>query len=139
MGRGKEEREISKVIFDTDVLIWYFRGKSKAMEFIVDVPFEERCVSSLCIMELIQGCLSKDELKKIKGFVKENICHIVYPDEAVSNKAILLLERHASSDNLRTIDAMIAATAILIDASLATANIKHFKNISTLKIKKFSP
>lgn len=139
MGRRKEEREISKVIFDTDVLIWYFRGKSKAMEFISDVPFEERCVSSLCIMELMQGCMSKEELKKIKGFINENICLTIHPDETISNKAILLLERYASSDSLRTIDAMIAATAMIIDASLATANIKHFKNISSLKIKRFSP
>ena len=109
------------------------------MKFIADVPFEERWVSSLCIMELIQGYLSKEELKKIKGFINENICHTIHPDETISSKALLLLERYAPSDSLRTIDAMIAATAITIDAILATANIKHIKNISTLKIKKFNP
>lgn len=139
MGRREKEREISKIIFDTDVLIWYFRGDSKAMNFIANIPFEERCVSSLCIMELVQGCLSKEELKNIKGFIKDNICHIAHPDEAISEKAILLLERYASSDGLRTADAVIAATAITIDANLVTGNIRHFKNISTLKVKKFNP
>lgn len=105
------------------------------MNFIAKVPFEERCVSSLCIMELVQGCLSKEELKNVKGFIKDNICQIAHPDEDVSEKAILLLERHASSDGLRTIDAVIAATAITIDAQLVTGNIRYFKNISALKVK----
>jgi hypothetical protein len=109
------------------------------MEFMAKVLYTDRCASSLCIMELVQGCLNKEELKSVKKFIKENICHVIHPDDHVSEKAIHLLERHAMSDGLRTIDAIIAASALVKGADLATANYKHFKNISTLKIRKFNP
>jgi predicted nucleic acid-binding protein len=127
------------MIFDTDVLIWYFRGNQKAREFISGVPYRDRQVSSLCIMELVQGCRDRQELREVKAFMRENIATVIHPDEAVSEKAISLLEGHASTDGLRTIDALLAATALREDDMLATANHKHFKNIPGLDVRKFVP
>lgn len=90
-------------------------------------------------MELIQGCLDKRELKPIKDFLKMNISNIIHPDERISEKAILLLERYSLSEGLRTIDALIAASALVNYATIATANYKHFKNIHNLNILKFEP
>lgn len=109
------------------------------MEFMAEVPYEDRHISALCMMELVQGCLNKEELKSVKKFIKENICHVIHPDEQISEKAIHLLERHAMSDGLRTVDALIAASALVKGADLATANYKHFKNISNLEVRKFNP
>jgi predicted nucleic acid-binding protein len=121
------------------VLIWYFRGNQNARDFIKSVPYEDRSISSLCIMELIQGCLDRKEIKTIKEFIKENFSTVIHPDERISEKAILLLERHAMSDGLRTVDAIIAASASVKNTTFATANYKHFKNISNLNILKFEP
>jgi len=121
------------------VLIWYFRGNQDARDFIKSIPYEDRSISSLCIMELIQGCLDKKEIKTAKEFIKENISTVIHPDERISEKAILLLERHALSDGLRTVDAIIAASALVKYTNFATANYKHFKNISNLNILKFEP
>lgn len=121
------------------MLIWYFRGNHDAEKLIATIPFHNRATSSLCIMELIQGCLDKNELRIIKKFIKDNIFAVIHPDEKISEKAIILLEHYSLSDGLRTIDALIAASALTNAASLATANYKHFKNISNLVIKKFEP
>jgi len=64
---------------------------------------------------------------------------ILYPDERIAGKAIGLLERYALSHGLRTIDALIAATALSSRASLATANDRHFKNIEGLRLIGFKP
>lgn len=90
-------------------------------------------------MELIQGCLDRRELKSIKDFLKMNIPNVIHPDERISEKAILLLERYSlsESEGLKTIDALIAASALVNYATLATANYKHFKNIHNLNILKF--
>jgi predicted nucleic acid-binding protein len=88
-------------------------------------------------MELIQGCLNKQELRVVKEFIKANISTVINPDERISEKAVLLLERHSLSDGLRTIDALIAATALTKGASLATANYRHFKKIPNLTILRF--
>ncbi len=90
-------------------------------------------------MELIQGCLDKKELKTIKEFIKVNIYSVIPPDERISEKAIFLLERYFLSDRLRAIDALIASSAMMKGAALATANYKHFKNIHNLNILKFEP
>ncbi len=44
------------MIFYTDMLIWYFRGNQKARNLISGIPYKNRQVSSLCIIELMQGC-----------------------------------------------------------------------------------
>jgi predicted nucleic acid-binding protein len=90
-------------------------------------------------MELIQGCLNKDELKLVKKFIRDNFSAVIHPDEKTSEKAIALLERHTLSDGLRTVDAIIAASALTNSTALATANFKHFKSISILEIMKFTP
>jgi hypothetical protein len=127
------------MIFDTDVLIWYFRGNQKAREFISGVSYRDRQVSSLCIMELVQGCRDRQELREVKDFIRENIAAVIHPDEYISEKAIALLEGHVSADGLRTIDALVAATALREDDTLVTANHKHFKKISGLEVRKFVP
>lgn len=127
------------MIFDTDVLIWYFRGSQKAKEFIAGVSYRDRQVSSLCIMELVQGCRDRQELREVKDFIRGNIASVIPPDEHISEKAIALLEGHAAADGLRTIDALVAATALREDDTLVTANHKHFKKISGLEVRKFVP
>jgi hypothetical protein len=127
------------MIFDTDVLIWYFRGNQKARELISGVPYKDRQVSSLCMMELVQGCRDRQELRWLKEFISGNIADVIHPDERISDKAIALLEGHASSDGLRTVDALVAATALRVDATLVTANYKHFRKITGLEILKFVP
>lgn len=127
------------MIFDTDVLIWYFRGNQKARALISTVPYRDRHVSALCIMELVQGCRDRQELREVKAFIRENIADVIHPDERISEKAIALLEGHATVDGLRTIDALLAATALREDDTLITANQKHFKKIPGLELRKFVP
>jgi predicted nucleic acid-binding protein len=119
------------------VLIWYLRGNMNAIGFISGAQFSNRFTTSLCVMELIQGCLDKEELRVVKRFIKENFSSVMHPDEKISEKAVLLLERYALSDGLRTVDALIAASALTADIALATANLKHFKNIPKLRILEF--
>ncbi len=103
------------------------------------IPFKQRTTIALCVMELIQGCLNKREMKNIKEFTRLNFSKIVCPDEKIFERAASLLERHALSDGLRTVDALIAASAISHKATLATANYAHFKSIEGLRVERFRP
>lgn len=57
----------------------------------------------------------------------------------VSEKAMLLIDRHALSSGLRLADALIGATALEQDLALFTANVKHFEPIQDLKLERFDP
>ncbi len=121
------------------MLIWYFRGNQNAIALLSGTQYKDRTTSALCLMELTQGCINKEELKTIKEFARENIATIIHPDEKISERAITLLERHSLSDGLRTVDALIAASVISKESKLATSNYKHFKNITNLDVLKFEP
>jgi hypothetical protein len=133
------KEKVRPVLFDTDVLIWYFRGLEAAAQLMEKTPYEQRYVSSLCIMELIQGCRNKRELKDITAFFSENFSHVVHCDGAISEKAISLLKTYALSHGLRTVDAIIAATAIASKASFATCNYRHFSMTDEMTLIRFNP
>ena len=127
------------VAFDTDILIWYFRGSVKAREFIRSIPYLRRKIVAPVFMELIQGCRDKLELKVIKRFVLENFSELLYSDENDAEKAIKLLEKFSLSDNLGSWDALIVAMALNRGYLLATANDKHYRLVERLNLIVFNP
>jgi predicted nucleic acid-binding protein len=127
------------VIVDTDILIWYFRGDEVARRFLARVPFPERTVSALTVMELLQGCRDQREARDLAVFVSENLGAVIHPDEEISRRAIRLLELHALRAGLRVVDALIAATALEAGAALATANVRHYRAITGLSVVSFRP
>ena len=125
------------MIVDTDILIWYFRGDETARRFLARVPFPERTVSALTVMELVQGCRDQREARDVAAFVSENLAAVIHPDEGISRRAIRLLELHALRAGLRVADALIAATALEGRAALATANVRHYRAIAGLSLVRF--
>jgi predicted nucleic acid-binding protein len=139
MARQSKKAALRPVVFDTDVLIWYFRGNPRANAFLSSVETDRRWISSMTIMELFQGCRNREELTDVQAFVAENISRILHPRTAVSEKAIHLTQEFALSHGLRVIDAVIAASALLHRAILATGNNRHFRFIPGLTIEIFKP
>ena len=127
------------MIVDTDILVWYFRGDDAARRFLARIPFPDRAVSALTVMELLQGCRDQREARDMAAFVSENLAAVIHPDEAISRRAIRLLELHALRAGLRVVDALIAATALEARVALATANVRHYRVIAGLSVVRFRP
>ncbi len=127
------------MIVDTDILVWYFRGDDAARRFLARILFPDRAVSALTVMELLQGCRDQREARDMAAFVSENLAAVIHPDEAISRRAIRLLELHALRAGLRVVDALIAATALEARVALATANVRHYRVIAGLSVVRFRP
>ncbi len=125
------------MIFDTDILIWYFRGNRSALETIG--AERERALSIVSFMELVQGARSLGEVREIRRFLRDNTFRILPLDEAMSHLAASLMEAHALRSGLQVADALIAATARETGEILATGNIRHFRPIAGLRLKTFRP
>jgi predicted nucleic acid-binding protein len=97
MAEQASSASVHKIIFDTDILVWYLRGHEKARRFIEDVAHERRMLSSLTFMELLQGCRNRQEAREVRAFVSENIPLLIHPDEIICRRAITLLEQYAFS------------------------------------------
>ncbi|MGH7818903.1 MAG: type II toxin-antitoxin system VapC family toxin [Candidatus Binatia bacterium] len=126
--------------FDTDVLVWYFRGSEKAKALVRRTARPERLIPSVVYMELVQGCRNRAEIDELRRFVRENFdggpAHLT---EAISVRALRLLEAHSLARGLRVADALIAGTALEAGAVLHTANVKHYRIIDGLTLRPFSP
>jgi len=125
------------VIFDTDVLIWYFRGDRNAAKLIESR--QDRAVSIVSLMEMLQGARSKGEIKLIRAFIPDVGFEVIPVSQPISHLAATLIEEHALPDDLQVADALIAATARETGSDLATGNVRHFRAIRRLALRPFRP
>lgn len=125
------------MIFDTDVLIWCFRGNERAGKAINDC--DERRISVVTLMELHQGARNKSEQKAIGKFVRELDFRVLPIDENISHRASIYVEEFCLQASMLMADALIAATAVERGESLCTANSKHYKALTELDLRRFKP
>lgn len=137
MARRPAKTPVRPVIFDTDILIWYFRGHAEAARLLEHTEHAHRWIAALSLMELLQGCRSRHETGEILAFVATNIARVVHPDAQCSERAIHLIQQYALPHGLRVVDALIAAGALLNRARLATGNRRHFRYIEGLELLPF--
>lgn len=123
------------MIFDSDALIWLGRGDIRVRSlFDADAS---PSLSIVTLIELFQGSRSALELATTRSFVAKLELRLLPVTEAISYRAVALIEKHAPGDGLQLGDALIAATALDRDETLVTGNVRHFRAIRDLKIKPF--
>lgn len=127
------------MIFDSDVLIYYLRGRPSAAEFLREVPYLRRKLPAVAYLELLQGAADRRELHAIRRDLRRNFSEIVPLSEAITGQAFRLMERHALPHGLRVADALMAATALVWGFELATANERHYRPIRGLRLRVYRP
>jgi predicted nucleic acid-binding protein len=125
------------VLFDTDILIWIQRGNHRAAALVEGE--EERCISVLTYMELLQGAREKRQHELILDFLREYSFRILPLSENIGHRAAIYIEEYSLSHGLRAGDAMIAATATENGLTLCTTNARHYRPIKELKLRVFKP
>ena len=139
MAEERAQTALRTVVFDTDVLIWHFRGRASAARFLSRVPRTNRAISARSLMELVQGCRGRSEIRDVHAFVAANVGSVIVPNEPISHRAMLLLELHAAGHGLRVVGAIIAGTALVVGGALATANVRNYRAIRGLALLPFRP
>jgi predicted nucleic acid-binding protein len=125
------------VIFDTDVLIWFFRGDRNAKSSIESES--GRAISIVSLMELFQGARSVAEIAIIRRFFPAAGVRIIAISEAISHLAATLMEECSVRAGLHVTDALIAATARESGETLVTGNVRHFRAVPQLEWNAFRP
>lgn len=125
------------MLFDTDVLIWYLRGNAKAARVMQNT--DQRQVSVVSYMELLQGAKSKSEIRLIRSFLKDFDFQILPLTENTGHRASVYMEEYCLKANMCLADAMIAATSVENQLTICTGNRKHYQPITEIEIKIFRP
>ena len=125
------------MLFDTDVLIWVFKGNEKAAKLVEATA--ERSLSIVTYMELLQGVRDKRELKAVRGFLSDFAFQALPLTENIGHRASIYMEEYALKVGMCMADALIAATAVENQFTLSTGNRRHYKPINDLDVKLFRP
>lgn len=120
---------------DSDILIWYLRGRQSARQILADcAPIQ---VSSISYMELVQGVRNRDELNDLRKTFRARKWIIRPVCESISSRAIGIIERYSLSQGIRLADALIAATCIELGEALIAANVRHYSFLSELSVRPY--
>jgi predicted nucleic acid-binding protein len=123
------------MLFDTDVLIWVLRGSRKAAAMVEAT--EERSLSVISYMELLQGARDKQEVRTIKAFLADTGFQMVPLSENIGHRAAIYMEEYGLKAGMSMADALLAATAVENHLVLCTANVRHYRAVSELQLKQF--
>lgn len=111
------------VLVDTDVLIDFLRGKEKAREFIVSLAGDTDIIcSAITVAEIHAGMKEQERIKTQELLDSLTIIDVT---REIAEKAGAY-RRTIRSHALELDDCMIAASAYLKRATLATGNAKHY-------------
>lgn len=122
-----------KVLLDTTVLIDHLRGLEDATSYLAEAKSRGDDLWSVTIVrtEVLAGMRPREQ-KATREFLAE--IHWLDVDEDLADRAGDLARRHIKSHpGVDTVDYVIAASAELLHANLATTNVKHFPMFPKLK------
>jgi len=114
---------MKKLLFDTDVLIDYLRGRDDARGYI-DNSCDVIYISVITIAELYAGVRKGEESKQLEMFIET--FDVVSLNNNIAKTGGLYRNQYKSGYGTGLADALIAASAKEIGAQVVTCNAKHF-------------
>lgn len=127
---------MTEYLLDSDVLIWHLRGKPKIKELVISLgKLALLYCSALTVAEIEAGMLKGEEQttrQLINGLQVQNV------DSSIAMKAGQFIRTYRSKgQTLDIVDSVIAATAVIKNLVLVTANARHYPmpEIKLLKAK----
>jgi len=120
----------AEILLDTDVLVDFFRGHSKAVAF-VNAHTTRIILSSIIVAELYTGVKGDAEQIALENFV--SLFRVVPVGAEIAKTGGLYKRDYGKSHGVGLADAILAATAEAENAKLKTLNSKHYPMLKGLR------
>lgn len=118
-------------LLDTDIMIDLLRGYPPAITWLESIGEEEIALPGLVVMEAMQGCKNKRELKKL--FKKLEAYDIYWPSLAACTACLEMFGAAYLSYGLSIPDALIGHMAVDMGLPLYSFDTKHLAAIPYLE------
>ena len=116
-------------LLDTDVLIDFFRGHSKAVMFVN--RYSSRIIlSSIVVAELFAGVKEGSEQIALENFI--SLFRVIPVTSEIAKVGGSFKRNYGRSHGVGLADSIIAATSQIENAELKTLNTKHYPMIINL-------
>ena len=126
-----------KYILDSDILIYFLKGKEDIIQKVISLPKNDLYITIINYTELLYGIYNSNKIsqnkEKILPFL-ENFKILQFDKKSSEVFAKLKAKLKKQGNIIADMDLMIASIAIANKAILFTNNIKHFERIKELKI-----
>ena len=120
----------NSILLDTDVLVDFLRGHSKALAF-VNAQSDRIILSSIVVAELFAGVRGDAEQVVLEDFI--SLFRVIPVDAEIAKTGGLYKRDYARSHGVGLADAILAATAESENAELKTLNTKHYPMFKGLR------
>ena len=114
---------MKKLLFDTDVLIDYLRGRDAAKEYIDNID-HAIYISVITIAELYAGIRKGEKSKELEMFIET--FDVVSLNKNIAKVGGLYRNQYKPAHGTGLADALIAASAKEIGAQVVTLNTRHY-------------
>ena len=127
---GQDLIMTNSILLDTDVLVDFLRGHSKAVDF-VNAQSDRIILSSIVVAELFAGVRGDAEQVVLEDFI--SLFRVIPVDAEIAKTGGLYKRDYARSHGVGLADAILAATAESENAELKTLNTKHYPMFKGLR------
>ena len=128
---------MKKYLIDSDILIYFLKGKQEVVEKISKIPIDDLYISRINYTELIYGAYNSarinQNLKVIEPFL-ENFTVLEFTKESSLIFAKEKARLKKNGNIIADMDLMIASITIENNCTLISNNIKHFERIQNLEL-----
>jgi tRNA(fMet)-specific endonuclease VapC len=124
-------------VLDTNTLIYYFKGQGRVAQNLVNVSAQEISIPTIVFFELQVGIAKSTSPAKRTQQLQELMSRVnlvLFDREAALAAAKIRAELEQQGTPIGQMDVLIAGTAIALQATLVTHNIKEFSRVSGLTI-----
>jgi tRNA(fMet)-specific endonuclease VapC len=126
------------IFLDTNIISYYFNGNIKIKDKILEVldKNEEICLTMINVYEVLKGFRWRENKKKENGFKEflENVTVFTIDDEVVNIASDIYADLRKKGKTPGDADILIAAIVMKNNGTLVSNNIRHYEDISQLKL-----
>ncbi len=125
-------------LLDTNICIHYLNGQFAIAEKLKKVGFHNVAISEITHAELIFGAEKSQKTAKnrqaISDFIEKNNIKVLPISNAIEFFATEKARLQANGRSVDDFDLLIGATAVQNNLIMVTRNIRHFENISNIRL-----
>ena len=124
-------------VLDTNTLIYYFKGQGQVAENFANVSAQEISIPTIVFFELQVGIAKSNSPAKRTQQLQELLSRVnlvLFDREAALAAAKIRAELEQQGTPIGQMDVLIAGTAIALQSTLVTHNVKEFSRVSGLTI-----
>lgn len=122
-------------VLDTNTLIYYFKGQGKVAQSLAQTLAQEIYIPTLVLFELQVGIAKSNSSEKRVQQLQQLLSYInlaPFDKAAAIAAANIRAQLESAGTPVGPIDVLIAGTALSLNATLITHNVKEFGRIPNL-------